>query len=303
MTTPDSHGLYFSEQKMKPLRCMIRSLLNKTTYELLNGRKPKLTHLRTSGCKCYVLNNGKDQLEIVHVIFDESYPSYEKSTKDDQDGEPLLVLCEVIDMTNGKVNMMSQAKEPNEDNAASFSREPGTSITTTKVEERVVDAVQGTLQVLERRIRGNQSDIPSLSLNKPQMPDWKHKISHPLNNIITPLDSGVQTRSKAKNSLTFSSFLSQIESKNIEETLKDADCIIAMQDKLHQFKRNNGNTTTNKARLVVQGYNQDEGIDYDKTVAPVARIEAIRIVIAFVSHMEFTLFQNGCQKRISEWIS
>ncbi|XP_070012264.1 uncharacterized mitochondrial protein AtMg00710-like [Nicotiana sylvestris] len=43
-------------------RCMIKSILNKTPYELLNGRKPKLTYLRTFGCKYYVLNNGRDQL-------------------------------------------------------------------------------------------------------------------------------------------------------------------------------------------------------------------------------------------------
>jgi len=108
---------------------MIRSLLNKTPYELLNGRKPKLTYLRTFGCKCYVLNNGKDQLgkfdsrsdeaislgyssqskaykkynkrtqcveESVHVIFDVSHPSFEKGTEEDQDGEHLLVPGEVI---------------------------------------------------------------------------------------------------------------------------------------------------------------------------------------------------------------
>nr|XP_016475434.1 PREDICTED: uncharacterized protein LOC107797086 [Nicotiana tabacum] len=46
-------------------RCMIRSILNKTPYELLNRRKPKLTYLRTFGCKCYVLNNGKDQLDMM----------------------------------------------------------------------------------------------------------------------------------------------------------------------------------------------------------------------------------------------
>ncbi|XP_075106979.1 uncharacterized protein LOC142179972 [Nicotiana tabacum] len=91
-----------------------------------------------------------------------------------------------------------------------------------------------------------------------------------------------------------------------------------MQDELHQFERNNvchlvprlsnrtvtgtrwvfrskldefGNTTRNKDRLVVQGYNQEEGIDYDETFAPVARIEAIRILIVFASHMELKLFQ------------
>jgi hypothetical protein len=47
----------------------------------------------------------------------------------------------------------------------------------------------------------------------------------------------------------------------------------------------------NKARLVVQGYNQQEGIDYDETYAPVARLEAIRLLIAFAAHKGLKLFQ------------
>lgn len=42
---------------------------------------------------------------------------------------------------------------------------------------------------------------------------------------------------------------------------------------------------------MVQGFNQEEGIDYDEIFAPVARIEAIRILIAFATYMEFKLFQ------------
>jgi len=91
-----------------------------------------------------------------------------------------------------------------------------------------------------------------------------------------------------------------------------------MQEELHQFERNKvrhlvpqpknrtiigtkwafrnkldefGTVTKNKARLVVQGYNQEKGIDYEKTFAPVARIEAIRILIAFAAHMKFKLYQ------------
>ena len=52
-----------------------------------------------------------------------------------------------------------------------------------------------------------------------------------------------------------------------------------------------GTIVRNKARLVVKGYNQQEGIDYDETFAPVARLEAIRILIAFAAHMNFKLFQ------------
>ncbi|XP_075076676.1 uncharacterized protein LOC142163302 [Nicotiana tabacum] len=159
--------------------------------------------------------------EFVNAKFDELFPG------------------EGIDMTNGKADMMSQVKEPSGDNAASSSREPGTSITTTEAEERVVDAVHGTPQVPERITQGNQLDIPNSSTNEPQMPNWKHKSSHPLDNIITPLDFGVQTRSKAGNSLAFSAFLSQREPKNIKKALKDTHWITSIQDELHQFKRNN----------------------------------------------------------------
>ncbi|XP_075083614.1 putative mitochondrial protein AtMg00820 [Nicotiana tabacum] len=51
------------------------------------------------------------------------------------------------------------------------------------------------------------------------------------------------------------------------------------------------NITRNKARLVVQGYNQEEDIDYEETFSHVARMEAIRVFIAFAAHMEFTLYQ------------
>lgn len=45
--------------------------------------------------------------------------------------------------------------------------------------------------------------------------------------------------------------------------------------------------------MVVQGYKQDEGINYDETFTPVARMEAIRILIAFAAFMGFKLFQMG----------
>ena len=52
-----------------------------------------------------------------------------------------------------------------------------------------------------------------------------------------------------------------------------------------------GEVVRNKARLVAQGYCQEEGIDFDETFAPVARLEAIRILLAFANHNNFKLFQ------------
>ncbi|GJV02209.1 retrovirus-related pol polyprotein from transposon TNT 1-94 [Tanacetum coccineum] len=53
----------------------------------------------------------------------------------------------------------------------------------------------------------------------------------------------------------------------------------------------NGIVSRNKARLVAQGYNQQEGIDYDETYAPVARLESIRILLATASANDFKLYQ------------
>ncbi|GKE92055.1 retrovirus-related pol polyprotein from transposon TNT 1-94, partial [Tanacetum coccineum] len=52
-----------------------------------------------------------------------------------------------------------------------------------------------------------------------------------------------------------------------------------------------GIVTKNKARLVAQGYNQQEWIDYEETFAPVARLEAIRIFLAYAAYMGFVVFQ------------
>ncbi|GJZ26773.1 putative ribonuclease H-like domain-containing protein [Tanacetum coccineum] len=76
----------------------------------------------------------------------------------------------------------------------------------------------------------------------------------------------------------FACFLSQIEPKKISQALEDKSWVDAMQEELLQFK-------------IQKGYRQDEGIDYDEVFSPVARIEAIRIFLAFASYMGFIVYQ------------
>ncbi|GKF02318.1 retrovirus-related pol polyprotein from transposon TNT 1-94, partial [Tanacetum coccineum] len=116
----------------------------------------------------------------------------------------------------------------------------------------------------------------------------------------------------------FVDFLSEEEPKKVFEALKHLGWVDAMQDKLNQFARNKvwtlvpspygktiigskwvfrnkrdetGIVIKNMERLVAQGYNQQKGIDYDETFAPVARLEEIRIFLAFATYMNFIVYQ------------
>nr|GFB44728.1 putative ribonuclease H-like domain-containing protein [Tanacetum cinerariifolium] len=94
----------------------------------------------------------------------------------------------------------------------------------------------------------------------------------------------------------FAYFLSQIEPKKISQALEYESWVDAMQKELLQFKTKQVWILADlpfgkKARLVSQGHRQEERIDYDEVFAPVARIEAIRIFLAFASYMGLIVYQ------------
>ncbi|GJT71176.1 retrovirus-related pol polyprotein from transposon TNT 1-94 [Tanacetum coccineum] len=83
------------------------------------------------------------------------------------------------------------------------------------------------------------------------------------------------------------------EPKNVKEAMTDPALIKSMQEELLQFKSMLKRTRVirNKIRLVVRGYRQEERIDFEESFTPVARMEAIRIFLAYVAHKSFTVFQ------------
>ncbi|GJT49072.1 retrovirus-related pol polyprotein from transposon TNT 1-94 [Tanacetum coccineum] len=106
---------------------------------------------------------------------------------------------------------------------------------------------------------------------------------HPLENIIGELGRPVSTRLQLHEQALFcyyDAFLTSVEPK----TYKDA---LTQSLKLDEL----GGIIKNKARLVACGYRQEERIDFEESFAPVARLEAIRIFLAFATHMNMVVYQ------------
>ncbi|GJU08619.1 putative ribonuclease H-like domain-containing protein [Tanacetum coccineum] len=139
-----------------------------------------------------------------------------------------------------------------------------------------------------------------------------HK-DHPIEHVIGDVQSFVQTR-RMKTSYFEQGFLSAIYEGKTHQDLHTClfACFLSQEEPKRVYKALNlhkgyraigtkwvyrnkkderGIVIRNKARLVAQGHTQEEGIDYDEVFAPVARIEAIRMFLAYASYMGFMVYQ------------
>ncbi|GJX61169.1 retrovirus-related pol polyprotein from transposon TNT 1-94 [Tanacetum coccineum] len=145
--------------------------------------------------------------------------------------------------------------------------------------------------------------------------------SHPLENIIGNPSRPVSTQKQlATDALWcfYNSVLSKVEPKNFQSAATEDCWFQAMQDEIHEFDRLDvwelvpppdsamiialkwiykvkldeyGDVLKNKARLVAKGFRQEEGLDFEESFAPVARLEAIRIFIANAASKNMTVYQ------------
>ncbi|GKB77309.1 putative ribonuclease H-like domain-containing protein [Tanacetum coccineum] len=156
---------------------------------------------------------------------------------------------------------------------------------------------------------GAEADMNNLDAFMPVSPIPTTRIhkDHPVEQIIGDLNSAPQTRRMTKNleehglfssvqqrtnhkdfqNCLFACFLSQEEPKKLPNGKRAIGTKWVFRNK----KDKRGIVIKNKARLVAQGYTQEEGIDYDEVFSPVARIEAIRLFLAYASFKDFVVYQ------------
>nr|GEW76997.1 putative reverse transcriptase domain-containing protein [Tanacetum cinerariifolium] len=141
--------------------------------------------------------------------------------------------------------------------------------------------------------------------------DYSRKVKESLNVTLNETPPPSKTSPLVDDDLDEEEAIMVIEKKNIEknimdETLEINEIVNIKESRNHPLENvigtlnlrtlrikldENGIVSQNKARLVAQGYNQQEGIDYDKTYAPVARLESIRILLAYAYALDFKIFQ------------
>ncbi|GKD71545.1 putative ribonuclease H-like domain-containing protein [Tanacetum coccineum] len=290
--------------------------------------KPVVTGNQSNGSTCTKAcdNTGKARMEIIpgkdYILLPLSIqdPSFFSSLKDSPDAgfkpsgeeekkdaeDPGNKDSEVTSTKEPRVNQENDANVNSTNNIKTVSLTVNAAgIVDNAVTENIV---YGCADDDDEDV-GAEADINNLDTHIPVSPILTTKIhkDHPVEQIIRDIYSVPQTRRMSKK-----------EPKKVIQALKYPRLIEAMQEELLKFKlqqvwtlvdlpngkraigtkwvyRNKKDerdiVTKNKARLVTQGYTQEEGIDYDEVFAPVARTKAIRLFLAYASFKDFMVYQ------------
>jgi hypothetical protein len=285
----------------------LRPQSDKTPYELWFRRPASIKHFRVFGNKFYILNNDENLNKYDDRADEGTFLGYATNSKGYRCYNKRL--HKMVDCIDVKIDEGIPAREV-------YSNESSTEDTAKAKDE----------QVQESKNEESESDEDSdtwIGSNQQSTTNSSSRIiqkNHPASQIIGEKDKGVQTRRKLIKTTEQShiAFISMLEPKNFNEANKDDHWVKSMNDELDQIEKNNmwemvqrlegknvisskwifknklneqGQVIRNKARLVCKGYAQIEGLDCGETFATVARLEAIRMFLAYACHRRFKVYQ------------
>jgi hypothetical protein len=318
-------------------RLYLHRILKKTSYELLTGKKPNVSYSRVFGSKCFILiKRGRNSkfapkpVEGFQLRYDSNTRAYRVFNKSTGLVE---VSCDIVfDETNGSQVEQVDLDELDDEEAPCVTLRnksigdvcPKESEEPPQAQDQLSSSMQAsppTQDKAQEKEDEDQDDEPpheedidqggddgnedkedeGIRDQRPPHPRVHQVIQrdHPVNSILGDIHKGVTTRSWFAHFCEHYSFVSSIEPYRIEDALRDPDWVVATQEELNNFTRNevwhlvprpnqnvvctkwvfrnkqdeHGVVTRNKARPVAKGYSQVEGLDFDETYAPVARLE------------------------------
>nr|GEV91374.1 hypothetical protein [Tanacetum cinerariifolium] len=257
-------------------------------------------------------------VETIHVDFDElTAMASEQSIDDDSTGSPSSTIV-VQDAPSP-----SKSFTPTEIQSSVILQDVGNDNLDMEVAHMGNDPFLG-VPIPEVTSEQSSSTASPQSNVQPNHPMTHHNSKwtkdHPLNNIIGQLSRPVSTRLQLHEQALVcynDAFLTSVDPKTYKEALTQACWIEAMQEELNEFERLEvwelvprpdqvivitlkwiykvkldelGGILKNKARLVARGYRQEEGINFEESFSPVARLEAIRIFLAYAAHKNMVVY-------------
>nr|GEX08722.1 hypothetical protein [Tanacetum cinerariifolium] len=271
-------------------RSIVRLRHGKTPYELLHNKLPNLSFLHVFGALCYPTNDSENlgklqpkadvRIFIGYAPTNKAFWIYNRHVEED------IHDIEVAHMGNDPLFGMP-------------------------IPEVASDQSSSTVQ--------------SYTIMHPDHQISQHNgkwtKDHPLDNIIGQLSRPVSTRLQLHEQALFcyyDAFLTSVEPKTYKDALTQSCWIEAMQEELNEFEwlevwelvprpdkvmvftlkwiykvklDELGGILKNKARLVARGYRQEEGINFEESFTPVARLEAIRVFLAYDAHKNMIVYQ------------
>ncbi|KAK2383145.1 putative mitochondrial protein [Trifolium repens] len=286
-------------------RVTLRKGTTSTLYELWKNRKPTVKHFHIFGSKCYILADREPRRKLDPKSDEGIYLGYSTNSRTYRVYNAKTQV--VMESVNVVVN-----NSPLKDNEGIHQ---GT-LVIVNAEQDVEASEQPTTAKSDEDTLEEEGEESARPQAQSKGPSVRVQKNHPLDLVIGNPEQGITTR-RTNDVVANSCFVSLFEPKNVKEALTDEAWIEAMQEELNQFERSevwevprpedvnvigtkwvyknksdeNGTVTRNKARLVAQGYTQIEGLDFDETFAPVARLESIRLLLGVACILKFKLYQ------------
>nr|GFB48815.1 retrovirus-related Pol polyprotein from transposon TNT 1-94 [Tanacetum cinerariifolium] len=256
--TPEQNGIV--ERRNLATACFTqnRSLVipryEKTPYHIINDQKPSVKFFHIFGSICYIVRDGEN-------------PDKKKEKCDEyQLSSDPAPECQTMVLNHDSLSPAGQCQ----DNVTQADRTVTMSNELDLLFSLMFDELlNGSSKVVSKSSIVSAADAPNQQTNaeNDQVADDEF-----INKFSTPVQDQGETSSR-------------------HEAMADSAWIESMQEELHQFDRLDNTVIRNKSRLVAKGYVQKEGVDFEESFAPVARLEAVRFFIMYVAHKSFTIYQ------------